>query len=1300
MRKAASILAAIAALAALHAPACAEGTDNHLLRAVPAPGTVVIDGRLDDWDRSGRIIACPDPVRLSGTYSATVMMMHDTEALYVAVEWRDPTPMVNDYDPTLDIDRRKCFHADSLQLHVRTDRERKLIGWWHARSRRAAAIALDGWFPWEDKPIVYHDALVEDGVQEAFTVGADGDGYVQELRIPWRAIAGRAYHAGERFDCMLDVVWGPDSGKGWPVAHLMDLVAPGAVHTGWFWEVPRIYGQVELSPQGHLPEPAAATITATAAPETGILVRTTLPDPQAPWFSLAIESADGARVRTLRGSCRTAEQRVPGSADAVAVRWDGRDDRGLPAAPGRYRVVGLVRGELSATYEQCFYNPGTPPWPTADGTGAWGADHTPPTCIAAAGDGVVIGWGGVEGGTGLIAIGADGRKRWGQHQGARLVAVDGDAVYLVLDDFWSGRHGVARVSVRDGSYLPWTIAGHQEMPIDPVVVMGGAHPGLVVGLAVRGDRLVLAFASGVLAEFSAATMRLVRRVDMPGIGALAFAADGSLYALAQGRPCRIELEAGTRASIPAEGLGRGVALALTAAGELVIADQGIDQQLKVFTPAGRLLRSAGTRGGRARHGLFDAQTMRDVSGVAADAQGRLWAVECGDLPRRVSVWGGDGRLVRDYVGNAAYSASGTYLHDQDPTLSYAGAVEFRRDGAARSWSVRSILWDPDWNAGERFPVHGGLAPPQRFTSAASGRPHEYLFTRSDWGEAGFTVYLEHDGRWRPVAAIGLVGHVAGRIADGKVAELPSGSFAGLDPWDGLFWNDGNGDGAVQRDECVIVPSEHPARELGKSGRAPLALSHGWGSRIGDDLAIYADGAVVYRPTGFAADGAPLYGPAGMRALGIEERGDFVPLDGERRLVVLSSTGYGAESYIRGLEQGTWREQWRYPAHDHGVHGSHHAPMPSPGSIIGALRVIGAARLDQGGSVIAIRGNLGQDFLITSDGLYVGELFRDSRLPGPSLPADEAAFAGQRVDDRSEGGEPFNGWFGRQSDGVVRISTGIPGQAALIAQVHGLDTIRRFRGDALTVTAEDLQRATAPAALPATTAGGVRKRTVIHRRMAPPTIDGDLADWIGDGAEIARPGSPERARVQLAYDERCLYAAFAVSDPSPWRNRGGDAGRLFKTGDAVDLQLAVTADAGDAVGPHLRRLLIAPQDGKAVCVLMRPVDPAAPSQLARTYLSPVGARRFDRVEVLAAATVAVQAVGDGYRVELAVPLAALGFAPKPGLSVRGDLGLIVSDADGTAGVARLYWSNRDTNLVNDEPSEAWLTPAAWGDLVCE
>ncbi|MBA3686006.1 MAG: hypothetical protein H0W72_12325, partial [Planctomycetes bacterium] len=117
-------------------------------------------------------------------------------------------------------------------------------------------------------------------------------------------------------------------------------------------------------------------------------------------------------------------------------------------------------------------------------------------------------------------------------------------------------------------------------------------------------------------------------------------------------------------------------------------------------------------------------------------------------------------------------------------------------------------------------------------------------------------------------------------------------------------------------------------------------------------------------------------------------------------------------------------------------------------------------------------------------------------------------------------------------------------------------------------------------------------------------------------------------------------------------------------------------------------------GKPVAVLMRPVDPGAPAGAAHTYVSPVMPHRFDRVEAFTAAKVAVKVEPSGYLVEVALPLAALGLKPT-GL-LRGDVGIISSDAAGLINVARTYWSNQHTNLVNDLPQEAWFEPSAWGD----
>jgi len=281
---------------------------------------------------------------------------------------------------------------------------------------------------------------------------------------------------------------------------------------------------------------------------------------------------------------------------------------------------------------------------------------------------------------------------------------------------------------------------------------------------------------------------------------------------------------------------------------------------------------------------------------------------------------------------------------------------------------------------------------------------------------------------------------------------------------------------------------------------------------------------------------------------------------------------------------------------------------------------------------------------------------------------------------------------------VRICTGIPGQAALVAEVRGLDTLRRFAGPRVEISQAQLVQAEQDNARRAAERGA-RKAARVRPMPSPPRLDGDAQDWKDIPSQgIERRGSPERGQFRLAYDEQNLYVFFEVEDSSPWRNEGKDYARLFKTGDAVDLQLGAAEEK--EVGPSHVRLVFAPMEGGPACVLMRPVEKGAPEDRAYTYRSPVWTRKFDRVEKLEGTRVAVKTEGRRVRVEAAVPLDALGLKPRPGLRLRGDAGFISSDAEGTVNVARTYWSNPATNLTSDLPAEAWLQPAAWGDFIFE
>ena len=564
---------------------------------------------------------------------------------------------------------------------------------------------------------------------------------------------------------------------------------------------------------------------------------------------------------------------------------------------------------------------------------------------------------------------------------------------------------------------------------------------------------------------------------------------------------------------------------------------------------------------------------------------------------------------------------------------------------------------------------------------------------------GYVVFMEMENKqFQPVSAIVPVGRISGEIANhhGEVLEEPSGEFAGLNAYDMAFWNDQNNDGIPQRSECEIIKAKRPgtAKKLGES---PFPMANGWGVRMNsDDLSFYVAGPTRIKPIRITSDGRPVFSIASIQPVGgRKDRGDMVAVPGTDTLLVLSGVAAPDHGWMRGVDIKNGKELWKYPNLYNHVHGSHKATMPAPGLLIGPLKIAGVADLGADiGSVFFLRGNLGQDFYMTADGLYIGALFQDTRLPSPSLPGDESQLYGMPMEMFSNGGEPFNGWFGVHDDAQIRMVNGLPGQAAMINRITGLNSIKRIKGKSVSLTASLLAR-TANDNETRKKANS-RSTTCTMTAMAAPSIDGYLNEWDAiEKIQVKRTGQPASAKVAIAYDATHLYAAFDVQDTSPWVNTGRNYKRLFKTGDCLDLQLG-TGNGRDP-GPNDFRLLISQVDQKNVALLMRPHDKTATEAFHVNYHSPVGDKFFDRIEILDAAKVAVVRTDNGYTVEIAVPWANLPVKANPGTTLRGDVGLIISNAAGTQNSARIYWLNQDTGLVNDEPQEAWFSPARWGDI---
>lgn len=1310
-------------------------SQNEGLDVLPASHPLKIDGDLSDWDLSGRIWLFAD-MNLRDRYSVKAAAMWDKNYLYISAQWRDPTPMFSAVNPQFN--PGNGWKSDAMQLRIKTADTVSWLTTWYFTAKQQAVLDVVRWDNMRNpKQGTSKQLLIGKndnpdlgkGAQLAYRQTKDGKGFVQEMRVPWAMIHRKTPSINSQLSLQLgmEFIWGDPTGKEWPVHRYAGNMQPGKTSREFFWTATKNWGEASLLNHGKISlrkyVPDVEKIAGTIPMQASIPA-------EAQRFTLVMEDMQGKRIRTLAADVDASvySLKTNGKHRMIQVFWDGLDDQSKAVAPGNYKLRGLTRGTLDAQYDMCYYNPGSPTWKTQDGTGGWGADHYPPKWVARAGDNMVIAWKFAEGGSGIIGINAKGKKAWSQYRGADCMTADKDYVYAFQGKSWHAKGMVTqylcRYSAKDGSEKPFILEG-KSRPFDlqlgdilgdmikPLTrkamkasVTHDELPADVSGMAVHGDLLVLTLHNNKIVVMDRHSAKLIHAFDADQPTAPAFTSNGKLFVVLNGKVHPVDLQKGVTANTwPTPGIVEIIAICFDVKNNLLVADMGIDQQVKAFSPTGKLLYTYGVKGGRSTRGIFNKQAMSHVQSIAMDVQNRLWAIEHTNFPRRVSVWNQKGKLLRDYVGNTGYSGSGTYLHDQDATLAYAGPVEMKLNHQTRVWEVTQILWMPNARKGECFPIPQDTnCRPHRFRRMIQGKMRELLYLKEEKGP--HTLFAKFDDGWRPFASVGLIGLMEGTMNRYyKPTAMPSAQWQGLDPADGYFWNDANDDGMPQRDECVIISTPRKSK-MGKPIMPALPLLNGWGGNVALDLSFFAfthhgDKSIVhYQPVGHRSDGLPIFGPQGMKKMNIPGDGDLFVTDNDQTLIVMGANHGGKKKPFMGINLADNTVKWSYPNLYAGVHGSHDATMPEPGLLIGPLKICGVANLGKEiGNVIHIRGNLGQDFFFTTDGLYIGTLFQDTRLPADGLPKTETQLIGTSMASFSQGGEPFNGWFGKQDDGIIRQSCGMPGQAGMILKMVGLDSIRRFSAATVSVTAEEL--ATAMSDNRARQSKTKKDDVVLTKLSKPLIIDGNLADWKKlPATTITRKGQPESARVQLAYDQKNLYIAFdVINDISPWKNSGTDITRLFKTGDAVDVQFSVDpkVSLSNQPGIHERRLVIAQHAGKPVVVLMRPVDPNASKTLRRIYTSPVMSKVYDRVEVLITANVKVSTHKTGYRVEASIPLNALGLKLKSGTTLHGDLGFITSDAQGMINSARVYWSNQKTNLVNDLPSEAWMDLKQWGSI---
>jgi hypothetical protein len=1228
---------------------------NKRIFVVPRPGPVVIDGKLDDWDLSGQIHVYVTP-ETSEMQSIRVALMYDAEALYVSGVVRDPTPMMNRHDPRVNGDG--AWNADAFQFRLCLDPK---LGYplrdAPANTPQARPndqlVHLTMW---------YYTDREEANLQLAYgmTYSPPRAGYPKGV-VPRDKFQAAYLMAADRKGYTFEyrVPWTTLEARaplkaGDVVAASLQahwgtpdgLSTPGA--GAWAFDLmatlgfgflnTSCWGRAIFTEKGNLPKELT---------QEGLPVEPPLPLtfeyelPRDGEVTIALVNEQGQMVRHLLAQ-------APRKKGTVVERWDGLDDVGKPLPAGTYTWKGIHHEPITTRYLLAVHNSGQPSYATPEGTGAWGADHGNPTTVCAVGEHMLLAWEGAEAGWAMLRTDLDGRRQWGIKPDAEHLASDGHSIFagVGLGAGFKARKGVERYSLAEGR--PFNFGnGKLQADLPPG---GDDKSNAVSGLAYAEGILYVALEKRNLVALLDPDKGTVKAAwDVPAPRRLAVLPDGSLAVISNGKV--LALKEGTARPFLTEHLDEPAGIAVDSSGTVFVANRGKLQNVSVFARDGKYLRSIGKEGGRPRVGLFDAGGLLEPGGIAVDKTGKLWVAETLNYPKRFSVWDAkSGRPVKDFFGGSQYSTH-VCMDPRHEDEVFCHMTVWKVDLDKGTWYPHSTMWrrpGPD-GAPEAYDI-------KRVFTARNGKQFAL----------GNNVLLMRDGdRFKPL--VWGIGNFAGNpFVPWPVCPLfkdrqkyPDGSY---------FWQDANDDQIIQPDEITKA----------KSG---TYMPHDW-SWVDAELNLWNARGFVYRPVRFAEDGRPVYDFTRP-----ERVADFAGKD-----VVAAATG-GADVGLRlgslyvdpqdhsfyTIENGRYarwapdgKPIWAYRVVSTFA-ASLSQPIARPGQMWGVTSPLGVA-----GEFTGLATYWGTFHLFTRDGLYVAYLFKDQRLGemGPDVLNAETS-CGQLIKTQKSGRYLL---LGGDTDGRV-------------TEVLGLDTIQRFEGTHA-VTPKEVEAVQKAQAEYAGLKARAQRLSIVRGRAALDVASGVSKVVDGKRGFTAR----------TAYDARNLYLSYDVESPFELVNSIPDPHTVFKGGNLLDLQFATDPEADPKRGapaPGDVRLLVTRQQGKPLAVLYRPKLKGFTGQSV-VLKSPTGQEAFDAIEVSDEVRLEYQKTPAGFRAVVTVPLAVLGWAPRPGSAVRLDLGYLFGNATGNQCAQRAYWSNSSPTaaIIGDVPSESRLEPHQWGTATVE
>ena len=1271
-----AMLAALCMLAWQSVSHGLEATEHGRYRKLyvtPAPTTLLIDGDLKDWDRSGQLELFADPATRDRRF-ARLAFMRDDQALYIGGEVGNLVPLTNPNDPA--VNPEFGWNGDALQVRLAIDRSLPFpLPQSLNRTDAPGIMHLALWcFTDKMQPVLHlaRGMKLDSNFNPAYPKGVvpadkftakylkhEGNRYTFEYRIPWATLgAANPPKAGDVASLTMQLHWA--DGNPGSVFQLV-VVRDVMMGSGFGFQAVDSWGKAIYSPTGNLP--VEVTQPATALPPP-LPLSFTYDLPRDAEVTIALQDAQGRYVRSL-------ESQVQHKQGKVAVAWDGLDEYGKPLPAGTYTWKGIHHDPITTKHVMSVHNSGQPGYFSADGTGSWGGDHGEPMTVCVGPDFLLLGWDGCEVGKGVIRTDLTGRKQAGFTFAADWLATDGER-FFVYNEYH--KTGVRVHRVADGRPLAYDNGATALQ--GPKDAADGKTPLPLTGLAWAGGELFAAYeAANTVVVFDAVSGAEKRRLNVAAPRGVAALPGGGLAAISAGKLVRIDAATGGAIPLADTHLDEPFTVAAAADGRLFVSNRGTLQNVSVFAADGKYLRSIGKPGGRPGLGGFEKDGMFNPAGIAVASGNRLWVMEHDASPKRISVWDtATGGLVNEFFGPGAY-ATHVAVDPARPDEAFCHNTLWSIDLEKGTWYPKSTLIrrvDPN---NPPAPGSQGLTATMPLT-ADNGR--QYFFMHTTYGTP-FTVWRRDGDAGRPFLMIfGRKKYMDGnwqKIAPALVFQ-DNERFPADDTQPFFAWQDGNDDGVIQPDEVQRI-----AYDLWFTTSAG-----GW--QIDRGLKLYnLSKGVAFTPVRITDKGQPLYDfrkPEQLsaepwdKALQVHNAGFFLAEDGKSFFAYNQDSPEG-----RGVARWSldgkllWRTGGSTTLH---WQKSLTQPVAKPGELYGIVSPMRTA-----GGIVGWASYFGVFHLFTDDGLAVAKCFRDMREGhvGPDVLFTEH-FCGilARI---PETGRTYI--LGGDTDGRI-------------TEVIGLDSVKKFDGS-YEITPAEFAKAEQARAEHAARQVAVRSLKIASGKAALPTA-----------AEAVVTVDDKRGfDARLAVDEKNLYVDYEVRSPAQLINNTDNPQILFRGGNAIDLQLATDPAADPArvkAAPGDIRLLATQDKAKTpVAVLYRTKVKGFTGQpIALTSVVQAGAlatENFDAIEVVSdKITLDYTPRSVGFGATVTIPLELLGWKPEPGKPVRLDLGYLFGDSQGNKCMLRSYWTNKSqlSGIINDVPSESRLEPKEWGEAVVE